>query len=306
MKSKILLFLLMLCIAAAVVVGSARATTWLDGHGSGGYFDVDKDDPPTESNLCWLAAASNVLGWSGWGALSSDSSFTGNGNDEDHIFDYLKPIYGNIGGMTDTAWSYWFTAGLDPPDEFDDYYYPITPFLSDYANDDWNDPNYIRQADDRIRDYIGTGYGTVLSMTHVNPPGAQEETRGHAVTIWGYDYDPNTPDQIDIWITDSDRDKDSLDLNMYTMYYGESLLTDPINDPYEYYWHYWYLDYATTPINGHSDAWFVNSIRGLDPYVEPGPGPGPVEPVPEPATILLVGSGLFGLFGIGRKKFKRS
>ena len=86
---------------------------------------------------------------------------------------------------------------------------------------------------------------------------------------------------------------------------------------------------------GGDEAWFEFSREGLlassfDFYSAPGPGqsPGPflsaahiqsigdgdsgwiapvgeTEPVPEPATMLLLGSGLIGIAGFGRKKFKK-
>jgi hypothetical protein len=51
-------------------------------------------------------------------------------------------------------------------------------------------------------------------------------------------------------------------------------------------------------INALGDSWgdlLVADIQG-----------GSISPVPEPATLLLVGSGLAGIFGLGRKRWSRS
>jgi len=51
-----------------------------------------------------------------------------------------------------------------------------------------------------------------------------------------------------------------------------------------------------------SNEWFIARFKGFE---DEGSDKVPGNPVPKPATILLLGSGLVGLAGFGRKKFKK-
>lgn len=69
----------------------------------------------------------------------------------------------------------------------------------------------------------------------------------------------------------------------------------------------WYANFGTSDVdnsNGGSDMggyWVLGEGSGTTRYEPLGP-----EAVPEPATMLLLCTGLAGLFGVGRKKFKKT
>ncbi len=101
-------------------------------------------------------------------------------------------------------------------------------------------------------------------------------TGAHALTVWG-DNDNSPPDWI--WVTDSDRDRGMLDIDSY----GWTRHVDARGAGKDLYsLDYWtglgYLGYVVT-----------------------------LSPVPEPSTLLLLGSGVAGIIGLGRKRlFKKS
>jgi hypothetical protein len=63
----------------------------------------------------------------------------------------------------------------------------------------------------------------------------------------------------------------------------------------------WVADFGTF-LDGAGGYNFAAELTGLTRYVDTNGG---TDPIPEPGTMLLLGTGLAGLFGAGRKKFRR-
>ena len=209
----------------------------------GTWSDAEKLPGNTEDDLmCWAAAASNALEWTGWGVVDGMTT-------TDDMFQYFQDHWTDEGGLMEFGWDWWFDgtnnsagwSGWSQVDVPGGGFYPAETF-SDYYHRTSTDSQSLAAIDS----YLHSGYSTTLG---IYGPG------GHAITCWGYNYDPGTSDYLGVWITDSDDSK---------------YLSNPPDAIHYYEVAYsgtaWYLqDYYG------SDAWYIGEVMALEAYAEAAP-----------------------------------
>lgn len=228
------------------------------------WSDVEKSPlTPEDDQLCWAAAAANVLHYTGWGLVNGMTT-------ADQIFAYFVDHWTNVGGLMEYAWDWWFDgendsqgmAGWSQVDVPGGGFYPWCSF-SDYYHEQWTASN----AMSAIAEYLNSGWGVGLAIYGAG---------GHAVTCWGYTYDPANPaNYYGLWITDSDDDK---------------YLTNP-PDRLRYY------DVAYSEVMGRwylqnyfgSNSWYIGGVEAL-------------AMIPEPAGLLVLAVGIVGLVARRRNR----
>ena len=255
----------------AVATGTRYMLT--DNYG-GSWFDAEKTQANTEDDLmCWAAAASNVLAWTGWGDVSGLSG-------ADSIFGSFQDHWTDEGGLMEFGWG-WFFDGINLSNGWEGWsqvdvagggFWPQENFYGDLFHDNWTSSGWDADgAMGYVDSFLRAGHGTTLAV--------YSDTVAHAITAWGFNYNPlDSSDYYGIWITDSDDDK-----------YDATP-----EDELKYF-----------ELNYDDDKWFLQDYYGYDDIYIGGVQSlalleGYYSPVPEPATICLLGLGSLAL--IRRKR----
>ncbi|MCR4804897.1 MAG: hypothetical protein K5981_04515 [Clostridia bacterium] len=196
------------------------------------FIDAEKMDPTrggigTDSDLCWAAAASNALYYTGW-AAQTEYGF----DSPDRVFELLVNYFSDGGGSSECAIS-WFFSGINPTQNVPGFAYVDTGdygdlwgLLNDYCPGVFTRRIYMMERGSEknccpnivpVLADLRKGAGVVMSVDWYDMHGSGSSATysregGHSITLWGYvqkkgygAFDPS--DYTALLFTDSDSDK---------------------------------------------------------------------------------------------------
>jgi PKD repeat protein len=214
----------------------------------GWWADAEKNPAPGDDLLCWAAASSNILEWTGWGYVD----YMDHG-DTDDFFNYFEDHVTDQGSWIAYGLEWWLNGFLDNKGDtwaVEDVSH--TGFWSGYDPNDYiwieRDPSLILPE---LRAQIIYGRAVGLSIYPIEGRG------GHAVTVWGLNYDetytPGDPEYyLGVWITDSDSHKDETTPDDVLKYYALD---------YDDEENFWYM-----PNYGPYDGWYIGGFAAMAPF----------------------------------------
>jgi len=205
----------------------------------GVWTDVEKSPSNSDDDLmCWAAATSNVLVWTGWGQVGSNPT-------ADRVFQYYLSHWSDSGSLPDYGVQWWFN-GTNPAQGSNGWaqvevaggrYFP-SQSVARYCHVQTNSTQALATIDQDLR----SGWAAALG---VYAPGG-----GHAITCWGFDYDPQNPQAYrGVWVTDSDDAKDQINPPDQLRYYSVQQIGGR-----------WYLQ----NFYGTSNTWYIGYVMGLE------------------------------------------
>lgn len=177
------------------------------------YYDYD-DTEDSDEELCWAAATSNILWYTGWGKQAIPEA-----ESCDDIFDIFTERFSDRGG--DILFGLqWFFNGYNAAHDWEDWsvvddgtYGSFTGYLPEYCADAISrrieatrQAGSLRSAFDALKE----GAGVAMAVGWYRSSGSRNG--GHAITLWGYVRDTSYLDRCDpdaytaMLISDSDSD----------------------------------------------------------------------------------------------------
>lgn len=186
------------------------------------FIDAEKitNDEGADDNMCWAAASSNILYYTGWAAKAG---FDAN-SDEDDVFEAFVNNFYDGAGNAYLGFAWFFNGNYQKQGENDwaqvKDYSTSGGYLKDYdsysvtqnisvSNVIENDTFSCLELG-AVLSEMERGYGTQLGVSW------GEKGSGHAVTVWGYvvdtSYDKDKKEYYKaLIISDSDSDKNTTD-----------------------------------------------------------------------------------------------
>jgi len=279
-----IVFSVVLIVFSIAGIAGASATYTYDGIAGGTWSDVNKSNVygSPDSLQCWAAAASNSLsygGWSGWD--SGSSTYISTASD---IYGNYVAAWPNAVGAATYAYEWWMTdrtQSIIPTKIFPSAGLNFYPTVHVQDGDPSGVTAFVQDTsvDDFLGTYIGAHRGIVGSIDI--PLSGGGGTFGHSISVWGWD-----PVAMEIYITDSDDGITGLRTYSFHIDAGGFFVIDDYTNLYTS---------ATDVVMDQLTRLNRNDL-GIEPRKDI------INGVPEPGTVLLLGSGLLGLVGYRRRK----
>jgi hypothetical protein len=234
MKRRKFLLYLAIFLMALASTGVARANSYFVYNQWGGTWSDANKTTAGESNMCWAAAASNILAWEGYGTATLNTAQL--------IFQYFAAHWTNLGGLPDYGWS-WFLDGNLPPN-WSGWSQVKVPGGDFWPKDNFSSLLHLGTGMANVASFFQAGDGVTLAI--------YRSGGGHALTCWGYDY-TNSSGGIQytgVWVTDSDD-------------HVTALKEYPVS---------WDKAHSVWDLGGAYAGWYIGGVEALGRNPDPPPG----------------------------------